>query len=167
MSGSDCPCGSGKPFAECCQPLIEGEAASSPEALMRSRYSAFATDAIDYIMDSHHSRTVDGVDRDEVARWAEGSTWLGLTIDSTSGGAADDDTGTVRFIARYQDDESGTVYDHRETALFEREDGDWKFLDSEPFKEQPMRRDEPKVGRNDPCPCGSGKKYKRCCGAAA
>ena len=30
----------------------------------------------------------------------------------------------------------------------------------------PMRRDQPKVGRNDPCPCGSGKKYKKCCGAA-
>ena len=31
---------------------------------------------------------------------------------------------------------------------------------------QPVRRDQPKVGRNDPCPCGSGKKHKKCCGAA-
>ena len=30
---------------------------------------------------------------------------------------------------------------------------------------QPVERDAPKVGRNDPCPCGSGKKYKKCCGA--
>jgi preprotein translocase subunit SecA len=30
-----------------------------------------------------------------------------------------------------------------------------------------VRRDEPKVGRNDPCPCGSGKKYKKCHGTAA
>ena len=30
---------------------------------------------------------------------------------------------------------------------------------------QTVRRDEPKVGRNDPCPCGSGKKFKQCCGA--
>ncbi|HDQ41487.1 MAG TPA: preprotein translocase subunit SecA [Desulfonatronum sp.] len=29
---------------------------------------------------------------------------------------------------------------------------------------QPVRRDQPKVGRNDPCPCGSGRKYKKCCG---
>jgi uncharacterized protein YchJ len=28
-----------------------------------------------------------------------------------------------------------------------------------------VKREEPKVGRNDPCPCGSGKKYKKCCGA--
>jgi len=27
-----------------------------------------------------------------------------------------------------------------------------------------VKNDEPKVGRNDPCPCGSGKKYKQCCG---
>jgi preprotein translocase subunit SecA len=33
--------------------------------------------------------------------------------------------------------------------------------------EQPVRRNEPKVGRNDPCPCGSGKKYKKCHGALA
>ena len=31
-------------------------------------------------------------------------------------------------------------------------------------KQQTVRRDKPKVGRNDPCPCGSGKKYKKCCG---
>jgi preprotein translocase subunit SecA len=30
---------------------------------------------------------------------------------------------------------------------------------------RPVRRTEPKVGRNDPCPCGSGKKYKKCHGA--
>jgi curved DNA-binding protein CbpA len=35
----------------------------------------------------------------------------------------------------------------------------------EPALPEPVRRDQPKVGRNDPCPCGSGKKYKRCCGA--
>jgi preprotein translocase subunit SecA len=29
---------------------------------------------------------------------------------------------------------------------------------------EPFKRDKPKVGRNDPCPCGSGKKYKKCCG---
>jgi preprotein translocase subunit SecA len=31
-------------------------------------------------------------------------------------------------------------------------------------KKAPERRDAPKVGRNDECPCGSGKKYKKCCG---
>ncbi len=35
----------------------------------------------------------------------------------------------------------------------------------ETMKVETVRREEPKVGRNDPCPCGSGKKYKKCCGA--
>ena len=34
-------------------------------------------------------------------------------------------------------------------------------------KQQTVRREAPKVGRNDPCPCGSGKKYKHCCGRTA
>jgi len=33
-----------------------------------------------------------------------------------------------------------------------------------PQKVETYRRDEPRIGRNDPCPCGSGKKYKKCCG---
>jgi leucyl aminopeptidase (aminopeptidase T) len=35
----------------------------------------------------------------------------------------------------------------------------------ETVRVETVRREEPKVGRNDPCPCGSGKKYKKCCGA--
>ncbi len=43
----------------------------------------------------------------------------------------------------------------------EYEDGE--YPDDEP-RQETIRRDTPKVGRNDPCPCGSGKKYKNCCG---
>jgi preprotein translocase subunit SecA len=39
--------------------------------------------------------------------------------------------------------------------------------DSEPGLELPIRREMPKVGRNEPCPCGSGKKFKNCCGRMA
>jgi uncharacterized protein YecA (UPF0149 family) len=39
--------------------------------------------------------------------------------------------------------------------------------DGEAQSRKPIEREEPKVGRNDPCPCGSGKKYKKCCGAKA
>jgi Flp pilus assembly protein TadD len=41
---------------------------------------------------------------------------------------------------------------------------DWDDDDDEE-KSEPVRRAGPKIGRNDPCPCGSGKKYKKCCGA--
>ena len=42
-------------------------------------------------------------------------------------------------------------------------DGGQSTLEN-PDVDRTVRREEPKVGRNDPCPCGSGKKYKNCCG---
>lgn len=39
----------------------------------------------------------------------------------------------------------------------------WDFLDDDEKATLPFARAQPKVGRNDPCPCGSGKKYKKCC----
>lgn len=37
-------------------------------------------------------------------------------------------------------------------------------IPTEDYKPEPVKRDTPKIGRNDPCPCGSGRKYKHCCG---
>ena len=51
-----------------------------------------------------------------------------------------------------------------EVAEFKREGGVWKFVDGRVMGLDPIRRDSEKVGRNDPCPCGSGKKHKKCCG---
>ena len=45
-------------------------------------------------------------------------------------------------------------------------DGGQSTLEN-PDVDRTVRREEPKVGRNDPCPCGSGKKYKNCCGKNA
>ena len=45
----------------------------------------------------------------------------------------------------------------------EQEDLQYAGSEEQP-KKQPIRRKTPKIGRNDPCPCGSGKKYKKCCG---
>lgn len=134
---------------------------------MRSRYSAFVTGDIDWIMDSHHSATVDEVDRGEVEQWANGSEWLGLRIRSTEAGAEGDDEGMVSFRARYK--VQGQQVDHVEHAHFEREGGEWRFHSVVEEQEQQLVPVGPKsdVGRNDPCPCGSGKKYKKCHGAAA
>ena len=54
--------------------------------------------------------------------------------------------------------------EHREQSYFKKIDGEWRFIDGEIEKNKPFHREEPKIGRNDPCPCGSGKKYKKCCG---
>nr|MDJ0811505.1 SEC-C metal-binding domain-containing protein [Desulfobacterales bacterium] len=61
--------------------------------------------------------------------------------------------------------EKGQTHNHHEIAQFRREDGDWCFYDGEAPKPQTVKRETPKVGRNAPCPCGSGRKYKKCCSA--
>ncbi|MDQ5980957.1 MAG: motif domain protein, partial [Verrucomicrobiota bacterium] len=54
-----------------------------------------------------------------------------------------------------------------EIALFGRDEGRWVYTGQVDEPGKTVRRETPKVGRNDPCPCGSGKKYKKCCGVAA
>jgi SEC-C motif-containing protein len=144
--------------------IRDGREPDTAEALMRARYTAFTLGEVDFIVESHDEATRDQVDRDEIEQWSTTSDWHGLDILETEAGQPGDDEGMVAFSAQYT--LSGTTYDHRERASFVRRGGAWKFHDAQPYKSEPIRRDEPKVGRNEPCPCGSGKKYKRCHGAA-
>jgi SEC-C motif-containing protein len=158
-----CPCGNEAKFASCCQPLIQGKKkAETAEQLMRARYTAFSTGAIDFIIDSHHSKTRDQVKREEVEEWSKKSDWLGLKVLETAQGGPKDNEGVVVFHAKYRAE--GKEHDHLEHSQFERENGEWKFLDAQGIQQGPLRREGPKVGRNDPCPCGSGKKFKKCHG---
>ena len=131
---------------------------------MRSRYTAYTTQEIDYIVDTHDPSVTGDVDRDATLEWAQKSEWLGLEIVDTEAGGKDDEEGAVEFIARYSVD--GKEAFHHERSRFRRHEGNWVYLDSGMVKPKPIVREEPKVGRNEPCPCGSGKKYKKCCGAA-
>ncbi len=88
-----------------------------------------------------------------------------MEILSTEGGTANDSQGTVEFVASYKLQKM--KIDHRERATFTKDDGKWYFVDGVELKGPPIRRTEPRVGRNDPCPCGSGKKYKKCHGVDA
>ena len=84
-----CPCGSGKTYAECCEPLIEGErAASTAEELMRSRYSAYTRSAAGYILETIHPDKREGHSEKSILKWANDADWLGLEIlDVQDGGA--------------------------------------------------------------------------------
>lgn len=156
-----CPCGSGSSFATCCEPVIKGTRESeTAEELMRARYSAFATGAIEFIVNSTHSRTRKEVDRSFIREWSETSTWRGLEIIETK--TIDDDKSLVSFAAHYT--QGGQDHSHREKSLFEREDGQWRFVTGDELKNPTVRYETPRPGRNDPCPCGSGKKYKKCHG---
>ena len=159
-----CPCGTGEPLESCCAPLIDGsERATRAEQLMRARYTAHVQGAMDFILATHHPATRTEIDEEATARWAEESEWLGLEILGVEDGGADDESGRVEFTARYRDG-ARRRHVHHELGVFERYHGQWYFRDAEMPSVNPFRRDAPKQGRNDPCACGSGRKYKKCCG---
>ena len=158
-----CPCGSQKSYADCCQPLIQKEKqAESAEQLLRARYTAHVNKEVDYIWETTHPAQRGGFDRNQVAEWSKNSEWLGLEIISTEAGQSTDETGYVEFVARYR--EKSKTLEHKEIAEFRKIDDNWFFYDGNAPKPKQIVRQGPKVGRNDPCPCGSGKKYKKCCG---
>jgi SEC-C motif-containing protein len=159
-----CPCGTGAPFETCCGPFLAGEQQpATAEQLMRSRYTAYVRGAIDYIIDTHDPKTRGDVDRAATEEWSTQAEWLGLDVVATEGGGPQDDEGMVEFKARYA--VKGSPMTHHERSHFRRVDGRWAFVDGHNVKQKPIVREAAKVGRNDPCPCGSGKKYKRCHGS--
>ncbi|HCM41227.1 MAG: hypothetical protein A2070_10970 [Bdellovibrionales bacterium GWC1_52_8] len=166
METSTCPCGSAKDLESCCLPVIkEQRPALTAEELLRARYSAFAIGEIDFIFTSHHSKTRGELKREEIEDWSRNSEWHGLEVVDRNGGQAADEQGTLTFCARFSDKKSGgEPQEHWEQSLFEKENGHWRFVDARGLKQGPYQREEPKVGRNDPCPCGSKQKFKKCCG---
>lgn len=130
---------------------------------MRSRYSAYAEGAVDYLGETLHPDYRGDWDRAATRRWSEGAEWLGLEIVDTEAGQPGDSEGWVEFIATFKED--GKVKRHHERSRFIADQGRWYYADGEVPRPQTQRHQGPKVGRNDPCPCGSGKKYKKCCGA--
>lgn len=162
---SDCPCGSGRALEECCQPVINGDRkAERAEELIRARYSAHTLNAMDFILATHHPSTRSDIDEAATARWASESQWLGLEILNVEGGEPDDTSARIEFMARYRDT-ARRRHTHHERGVFEKYHGQWYFKDAEVPDVNQFRRDKPKQGRNDPCACGSGRKYKKCCGA--
>ncbi|MDR1867310.1 MAG: YchJ family protein [Treponema sp.] len=157
-----CHCGSGSLYQECCEPFIIGTALPpTAEALMRSRYSAYVEHAINYIV-STCTKTQERIDEKQTRAWSEQSEWLKLEILSVAEGREQDSTGTVEFKAYYKHDGIPDV--HHEKAFFKKQGGKWVY-DTGKMIIETVVRSSPKVGRNEPCPCGSGKKYKYCCGS--
>lgn len=159
-----CPCGSKKNYAECCEPLICGQRmADTAEALMRARYTAHAKRAFDYIAETTLPEIRKEGDAQETEAWSKKLEWQWLDIRKVEDGGPEDTTGIVEFVARYR--KNGNACDHLERAEFVKQEGCWYFKDGTPPPPVQMVRQGPKVGRNDPCSCGSGKKFKKCCGA--
>nr|WP_157755430.1 YchJ family protein [Marinobacter salinus] len=144
---SSCPCGSGQSYDTCCGRIHLGEPADSPEVLMRSRYSAFVLGLVDYLVATWHSST-----RPETLSLENSPDWTSLRI---LGSAMSDHSGTVHFQAIYRAGKGwGYLEEHSD---FVKVDGRWYYLKGN------TSEGLLKPGRNEPCPCGSGKKHKACC----
>lgn len=153
MMDSLCPCGSGNPYSACCQPYHTGRShPQTPEQLMRTRYSAFCQGQIDYLIATHHPSQRQGDDRQMLRQTIASTQWVGLRVLHSKQAA---DIGTVEFVAFYQ--RIGVVEQLHERAEFVREQGRWFYLRGEILP--PIT-----IGRNEPCWCGSGRKYKQCHG---
>lgn len=147
-----CPCGSAVEYSLCCQPYLSGaKVAPNPSHLMRSRYTAFVIKQADYLIRTWHPSCHAAAFRADIEAGFASTQWLGLTVFEQSM----EKTGTegyVSFVARFNENgKSGAII---ERSRFLKEDGQWYYIDGT----------RPQFGRNDPCPCGSGKKFKKCCG---
>lgn len=144
---SVCPCGSTVNYEDCCGPLHNGAPAVTPESLMRSRYTAFAQENADYLLRSWHKDY-----RPQTLEFADDTQWLGLTI---LGSSEEGDRGTVHFLARFR--EGAEWFELEENSRFQRVGRHW-YYEAGDAQFRPLL-----PGRNDPCPCGSGSKFKKCC----
>lgn len=152
IKATPCFCCSEKPFSQCCEPVINDHAkAINPMILMRSRYSAYVIRH-----ERHLLATWAPSSRPATLDLADGKTkWLGLVVHSHSTISSDEDTGEVDFTAKFLNGDQ--LCELREKSRFIRHGGLWFYLDGE------NDTDCITVARNGSCPCGSGKKFKRCC----
>ena len=154
-----CLCGSNLAYGECCQLFHSGEKIpTTAEALMRSRYTAYALRDGAYLQ-----ATWDVTKRPERIDFSrENIEWLRLEITETKKGGANDSKGLVTFKAYYRHD--GEEHVMNEISRFTKHEGRWFYLDGV-IKSIGKVGQQTNLGKNAPCACGSGKKFKRCCGA--
>lgn len=153
-----CICGSGIETNDCCASFHAGKLAPTALALMRSRYAAYVLGNIDYIARTCTEDLRKDFNILDTARYSKEVEWLGLKIIRTVDGGVADQTGQVEFSADYK--YQGKIHTQHELSNFNRVDDAWLYSGHEITSA--ITTD--KTGRNDPCPCGSGKKYKKCCG---
>ncbi len=155
MGKNQCYCESGRVFADCCAPILAGSCpAPTAEALMRSRYTANVLKDTAYLLKTWHPSTrLQSMDAGNIP------TWCGLTVLAVQQGREGDDHGMVEFRALYRSI-TGTGVLH-ERSRFLCENGRWYYVDGELIETGAQQSG--KTGRNEPCPCGSGKKHKKCC----
>jgi len=120
---------------------------------MRSRFSAHAMGLFDYILLSWAESARAGVDQTALKDWLEQASFGQLSVLSSQVSGT---SGKVEFVAWYRQD--GQLHALHDLSHFIHEQGHWRY-----FNSSAPELSAPKLGRNDPCPCLSGKKHKQCC----
>jgi SEC-C motif domain protein len=121
---TNCFCGASVSFENCCEPYIKGSKnALTAETLMRSRYSAFATGAADYLVNTTHSSKRKLHNKSEILAWSQLNQWLRLEILAVT-------ETTVTFNAYYLDGNLKAQI-HYEHSTFKLENGKWFYVDGE------------------------------------
>lgn len=124
-----CPCGDELPLSNCCGRFLAGESyPETAEELMRSRYSAYVLERIDYLRDTLWPKHQPRFDAVATARWAADNHWTGLTVIKVHNGSSVDREGTVLFEARYL--AGGQLITHRELSRFRKKAGRWYYVEA-------------------------------------
>ncbi len=155
-----CLCNSGLDYNECCGKfIVGGQNPATAEELLRSRYVAHAKKEIDYIIDTVHPENTEDNDRASLESWLNEASWKGFEIIKVD--VKSDDLTFIEFEAKsvYQ----GNSGVHRELSEFRKKDGKWYFFTGRTPNVEQVFNEYKSVGANDKCPCGSGKKFKKCC----
>ncbi|MBQ4831633.1 SEC-C domain-containing protein [Pseudoalteromonas sp. MMG010] len=153
-SNSLCFCGTQHSFADCCEPIIlNNRQAINAEQLMRSRYSAYVLENAQYIYETYASTVQSENPINEINDFATSCRFVELNVINAE--ETSDTTAMVEFKAFY-------FYENlfcqlHEKSQFIKEQSQWRYLTGEII---PVA--DKKIGRNDNCPCNSGKKYKKC-----
>ena len=148
-----CPCKSGKNYASCCQVFhLQQQKPLTCEQLMRSRYSAFILQLGGYLFSTYHPDFRGNLTVEQLSE--KSLDWRHLQIIETESLAQ---TGIVEFKAWYKQD--GDLIYHHERSNFVKEQQQWLYCDGAFYPAEKSG----KIKRNDPCPCASGKKFKKCC----
>lgn len=125
-----CPCTSKLTFSACCEPYLTGrKVPETPEKLMRSRFSAYATRKVDYLLATTAEAERSKLDPQELAGYCKAVSCISLKVIKAEGGGPGDAEGTVLFHASLQI--NGKRMLHRELSRFARENGCWVYVDGD------------------------------------
>ena len=157
-SSVTCLCGSGREYAACCGLFHSGEyLPTTALELMRSRFTAYANRDAKYLLATWDT----GKRPAQIDFSKETAEWQKLEIIACKKGGAKDSKGIVEFKAFYSQD--GEDCFMHEISRFVKSGSRWLYLDGV-VKAAGKVASETVSGRNALCSCGSGKKFKRCCG---